>query len=104
MAQEHRITTKDQASARRHGLPAPALGSVQVPALTIPRSGTALGESQAVKFVPTYAMETTGGKAADLSALIARIAALETLLSGLSRQTVTYCTGGSSSSKTILMS
>lgn len=52
-----------------------------------------------------------GAGAADLAALEARIAALETyktvtldpLLSGLSRQTVTYCSGGSSSSKTILM-
>ncbi len=36
--------------------------------------------------------------------LTARIAVLEALLSGLTRQTVTYCSGGSSSSKTILMS
>lgn len=45
-----------------------------------------------------------GASAADLTALTARVAALETLLSGLTRQTVTYCSGGSSSSKTILMS
>jgi hypothetical protein len=36
--------------------------------------------------------------------LAARVAVLEALLSGLSRQTVSYCTGGVTSSKTILMS
>jgi hypothetical protein len=38
------------------------------------------------------------------SSLAARVATLETLLAGLSRQTITYCSGGSSSSKTIVMS
>jgi len=38
------------------------------------------------------------------AALAARVAVLEALLSGLTRQTITYCSGGSSSSKTILMS
>lgn len=58
------------------------------------------------------ASEGGGASTASVAALEARIAALETyktvtldpLLSGLSRQTVTYCSGGSSSSKTILMS
>jgi hypothetical protein len=53
-----------------------------------------------------------GASTAALAALEARIAALETynsgtlipLVTGLTRQTVTYCSGGSSSSKTILMS
>lgn|SRR5574343_419246 len=36
--------------------------------------------------------------------LTARVAALEALLSGLTRQTVTYCSGGSSTTKTVLMS
>jgi len=40
----------------------------------------------------------------DLTALTARVAVLEDLLAGLSRQTITYCSGGSSSSKTIVMS
>lgn len=38
------------------------------------------------------------------AALTARVAVLETLTSGLSRQSVSYCTGSSPSSVTILMS
>ncbi len=45
-----------------------------------------------------------GATTEELDDLSDRIAALETLTTGLSRTTVTYCSGGSSSSKTILMS
>lgn len=41
---------------------------------------------------------------AALAALTARVASLESLTTGLTRQTVTYCSGGSPTSKTILMS
>lgn len=37
------------------------------------------------------------------AALAARVAALEALLAGLSRQTISYCSGGTTTSKTILM-
>lgn len=50
------------------------------------------------------ASEGGGASTASVAALGARIAVLESLLSGLTRQTVTYCSGGSSSSATILMS
>jgi hypothetical protein len=59
----------------------------------------------------TQKLRGGNGTAATVADLESRIAALETsnatlvaLVSGLSRQTVTYCSGGSSSSKTILMS
>jgi hypothetical protein len=41
---------------------------------------------------------------ARVTALETSVATLNTLVSGLSRQTVTYCSGGSPTSKTILMS
>lgn len=47
---------------------------------------------------------TDAALTARVTALEARVTALETLLAGLSRQTITYCSGGSSTSKTIVMS
>lgn len=44
-----------------------------------------------------------GRSAGTDAALTARVAALETLLAGLSRQTISYCSGGTTTSKTILM-
>ena len=49
-------------------------------------------------------LASAAGRPTDLTALTARVVALEALLAGLTQQTVTYCSGGSSSSKTILMS
>jgi hypothetical protein len=40
----------------------------------------------------------------DLTGIIANIAALQTLTSGLTRQNVTYCSGGSNTTITILRS
>lgn len=45
-----------------------------------------------------------GGPTDDASDLYARVATLEALLAGLSQQTITYCSGGTSSSRIILMS
>jgi len=46
----------------------------------------------------------TGSGAGTDAALTARVAVLETLTSGLSRQSVVYCDGGSNTSITILRS
>ena len=43
-----------------------------------------------------------GGGSGDLTALTARVAALETLTSGMSRQNVLYCSAGSNTTITIL--
>jgi len=49
-------------------------------------------------------MKITGGGAGggDLTALTARVATLETLTSGMSRQSVLYCSGGANTTITIL--
>ena len=49
-------------------------------------------------------IDGSGAGGGDLTALTARVATLETLTSGLSRQSVTYCDGGSNTSITILRS
>lgn len=43
-----------------------------------------------------------GGSSADLDAIIANVAALQTLTSGMSRQNVTYCNAGANTTITIL--
>lgn len=44
----------------------------------------------------------SGGNGTD-SALAARVAILEALLAGMSRQTISYCSSGTTTSKTIVM-
>ena len=61
-------------------------------------------ESTTVERVDGLAEKLRGGRGGEETDYESRIAALEALLTGLTRKSITYCSGGSSSTKTILMS
>lgn len=62
---------------------------------------TPYSESTMVSNRDTLVKSVGGGSDASLAA---RVATLEALLAGLSRQTISYCSGGTTTSKTIVMS